>query len=110
MFGNLVRLAGGREQVRHAELFELVGNGINQAAVQLDVEHCNVGPRARLQHFQSVLDRGHGAHDARSFATEALAQVERNRILLLDDEDPPAVQHIFGSHQRTSRRLSESAR
>ena len=46
------------------------------------------------------LDGRRGADHARSFAIEALAQIERNRALVLDDEDPPAVQHIFGIHQR----------
>ena len=47
-----------------------------------------------------IFDGRRRAQHARAFAIEAFAQVERNRALILDDEDPPAVQHIFGIHQR----------
>jgi hypothetical protein len=50
--------------------------------------------------LQRILHRGRWTHHARAFAIERFAQIERNRALVLDDEDPPAVQHIIGIHQR----------
>jgi hypothetical protein len=82
----------GRESKRYAPMFEFIRQRKYHFTAEIDIQERQVHRKAcqmRLRRF----DAGHWPYDGTPEFSQRVAQVSRNQILILDDQNPLSGEH-----------------